>query len=466
MAQSAIPSLGKRLASYEAKAVANLPKVVVLGGGFGGLTCARRLAKAPVQVTLVDRQNHHAFQPLLYQVATAGLSPGDIASPIRGVLSKHSNVEVRLSEVQRVELAQKRLIVRERDAHGWGPEEALAFDYLVLAPGVRHAYFGKPGWELHAPGLKTLDDALEIRRRVLLAFERAETVDDPVERARLLTFVVVGAGPTGVELAGAIAELARFTVAGDFRHIDPTSARVLLIEAGPRVLATFEPSLSDRAVASLRRLGVDVRLSEKVLDVTDAGVTLAAGKVAAATVLWAAGVEAPALLKTLGTPLDRAGRAVVNADLSLPGHPDAFVIGDAACCAGADGKPLPGLAPVAIQQGRTVADNIVASLDGRARENFSYFDKGTMATIGRASGIAQARGLKLWGFIGWLAWLFVHLLFIIEFRNRALVVLQWAWAYFTFQRGARLITGEVWAPPAAPVPAPEVELARQFERVK
>jgi NADH:ubiquinone reductase (H+-translocating) len=445
-------------------AVANLPKVVIVGGGFGGLSCAQKLARSAVQITLVDRANHHLFQPLLYQVATAGLSPGDIASPIRGVLARHSNVAVRLSDVQRVDLGARHLIVREREAHGWGPEEELGYDYLVLAPGVRHSYFGKPGWERFAPGLKTVDDALEIRRRVLLAFERAETVDDPIERDRLLTFVVVGAGPTGVELAGAIAELARYTVAGDFRTIDPTAAKVLLIEAGPRVLSAFDPFLSDKAVKSLQRIGVDVRLFEKVLDIDDGGVTLAGGRVRAATVMWAAGVEAPALLKTLGTPVDRSGRATVNADCSLPGFPDAFVIGDAASCAGADGKPLPGLAPVAIQQGRAVADNIVATIDRRPREPFSYFDKGIMATVGRASGLAQARGLKLWGFLGWLAWLFIHLLFIVEFRNRALVLLQWMWGYFTFQRGARLITGEAWQPPAeaaaAPLAAPGPERER------
>ena len=467
MAQSAIPSLRKVPGGYEARAVANLPRVVIVGGGFGGLSCAQKLARAPVQITLVDRANHHLFQPLLYQVATAGLSPGDIASPIRGVLHRHSNVAVRLSDVQRVDLANKRLIVRERDAHDWGPDEEIPYDFLVLAAGVRHSYFGKGEWEGDAPGLKTLDDALAIRRRVLLAFERAETVDDPQERDRLLTFVVVGAGPTGVELAGAIAELARFTVAGDFRTIDPTSAKVLLIEAGPRVLSAFDPFLSDKAVKSLQRLGVDVRLSEKVLDIDDHGVTLAGGKVRAATVMWAAGVEAPPLLQTLGTPLDRAGRAVVGADCSLPGHPEAFVIGDAASCAGKDGKPLPGLAPVAIQQGRSVADNIVATIDRREREPFGYFDKGIMATVGRASGLAQARGLKLWGFFGWLAWLFIHLLFIVEFRNRALVLLQWMWGYFTFQRGARLITGESWKPPAAlpntfaaPAPAPERALVK------
>jgi NADH dehydrogenase len=432
--------------------VANQPKVVIVGGGFGGLSCAQRLARAPVSITLVDRQNHHLFQPLLYQVATAGLSPGDIASPIRGVLGRFSNVEVRLSDVQRIELSQKRLVVREREAHGWGPEETIPYDFLVLAPGVRHSYFGKPAWEVNAPGLKTVDDALEIRRRVLLAFERAETVDDPKERERLLTFVVVGGGPTGVELAGAIAELSRFTVAGDFRAIDPTLAKVLLIEAGPRVLAAFDPKLSEKAVASLQRLGVDVRLSERVLDVSDEGVTLAKEKVRAATVLWAAGVEAPALLKTLGTPLDRSGRATVGPDCSLPGHPEAFVIGDAASLNGKDGKPLPGLAPVAIQQGKATADNIVATIDGRAREDFSYFDKGIMATVGRASGLAQTGAFKLWGFIGWLAWLFIHLLFIVEFRNRALVLLQWMWGYFTFQRGARLITGESWQPPALPAP--------------
>lgn len=412
--------------------------VVIVGGGFGGLEAARRLANAPVRVTLVDRQNYHLFQPLLYQVATAGLSPGDIASPIRNLVARAPNVEVRMGEVTGVDLSAKQLTLADG---------VLGYDSLVLAAGVRHSYFGRPEWEGDAPGLKTLDDALEIRRRVLLAFEQAEREDDPQRRAAWLTFVVVGAGPTGVELAGAISELARFTVAKDFRRFDPRTAKVVLVEAGPRVLSAFDTGLSGKARASLERLEVDVRLQTRVLEVTSAGVQLPDGFLAARTVMWAAGVEAPALSKTLGVPLDRAGRVKVAADLSIPGHAGAFVIGDLACVELPDGSTLPGLAPVALQQGRHVADAIRASLDGRPARAFEYVDKGIMATVGRASGIAQAGALKLSGMLGWLAWLFIHLVFLIGFRNRLVVLLQWAWAWFTYGRGARLITGTTPVPP-------------------
>lgn len=416
--------------------------VVVVGGGFGGLETARRLERDDVKVTLIDRQNYHLFQPLLYQVATAGLSPGDIASPIRNLVASRPNVEVRMGDVVGVDLANKRVKLADGE---------LAYDSLVLAAGVRHSYFGKSQWEGDAPGLKTLDDALEIRRRVLLAFENAEREDDPVKRAGWLTFVVVGGGPTGVELAGAISELARFSVAKDFRRFDPRTAKVVLVEAGARVLAAFDTGLSGKARASLEKLQVDVRLQTRVLDVTSEGVQLPDGFLPAKTVLWAAGVEAPPLSKTLGVETDRSGRIKVQPDLSIPNHPNAYVIGDLAWFPLPDGSSLPGLAPVALQQGRHVAEVIGAGLDGQPKEPFKYLDKGIMATVGRASGIAQAGSLRLSGMLGWLAWLFIHILFLIGFRNRIIVLLQWTWAWFTYGRSARLITGTTPVPPARPV---------------
>lgn len=421
--------------------------VVIVGGGFGGLEAARRLGDDDVKVTLVDRQNYHLFQPLLYQVATAGLSPGDIASPIRGLVSAHPTVEVLMGDVLAVDLAKKQLTLADG---------TLSYDSLVLAAGVRHSYFGKPQWEGDAPGLKTLDDALEIRRRVLLAFENAEREDDPARRAAWLTFVVVGGGPTGVELAGAISELARFSVANDFRRFDPRSAKVVLVEANARVLSAFDTGLSGKARASLERLHVDVRLQTRVLNVTADGVELPDGFLPARTVLWAAGVEAPPLAKSLGVELDRSGRVKVEKDLSIPGHPDAYVIGDLACFTLEDGSTLPGLAPVALQQGKHVAGVIRATRDGLPRQPFEYVDKGIMATVGRASGIAQSGPLKLSGMLGWLAWLFIHILFLIGFRNRVLVLFQWAWAWFTYGRSARLITGTTPVPmPTAPREVPQ-----------
>ncbi|MDP2276005.1 MAG: NAD(P)/FAD-dependent oxidoreductase [Archangium sp.] len=408
-------------------------RVVIIGGGFGGLYAARRLSRGPVQVTLVDRQNYHLFQPLLYQVATAGLSPGDIATPIRSLLAKQSNVEVRMAEVAGIELAAKKVKLSDG--------EVLDYDFLILATGVSHTYFGHDEWERFAPGLKTLDDALEMRRRVLTAFEEAEKEDDEKARERFLTFVVVGAGPTGVELAGAIAELSRFTVARDYRRFDPKKSRVLLIEAGPRVLAAFDEKLSDKALASLRRLGVEVRLNTKVTNIDPHGVSLDGERITAATVLWGAGVQASPLSRTLGVELDRSGRVKVTHDLTIPGHPSAYVVGDLASFTQKDGSLVPGLAPAAIQQGEHAADNILAAALGNPTEPFEYLDKGIMATVGRASGIAQSGPLRLSGFLGWCAWLFIHILYLIGFRNRVIVMFQWAWAWFTFGRSARLITG-------------------------
>lgn len=419
-------------------------RVVIVGGGFGGLYAARRLAQGPVHVTLVDRQNYHLFQPLLYQVATAGLSPGDIATPIRSLLALQTNVEVRMSEVVGVDLAAK--VVKCSDGE-------LPYDFLILATGVRHSYFGKDEWEQYAPGLKTLDDALELRRRVLTAFEEAETEADEAARSRFLTFVVVGGGPTGVELAGALTELSRFTVARDYRRFDPRRTRVLLIEAGPRVLSAFDPELSGKALASLFKLGVEVRLNTRVTQVDGQGVQLGTERIEAATVLWAAGVAAAPLTKSLGVELDRAGRVKVNPDLSVPGHPSAFVVGDLAACDQPDGTQVPGLAPAAIQMGEHAADNILAASIKNSTQPFRYNDKGIMATVGRASGIAQSGKLQLSGFVGWLAWLFIHVVYLIGFRNRVLVLIQWAWAWFTFSRSARLITG-VSRPPS-PVMTPK-----------
>jgi NADH dehydrogenase len=410
-------------------------RVVIVGGGFGGLTCARELAGASVDLTVVDRQNHHLFQPLLYQVALAGLAPSEIAVPIRSILRKQKNATVLLAEVTGVDLVQKRVQLAQ------APE--LAYDYLVLAPGARTHYFGNDTWAHFAPGLKSLDDAVEIRRRVLVAFEAAEREHDPAERAKLLSFVVIGAGPTGVELAGAIAELGRYVLGRDFRRVRPSETRVLLIEGGARVLSTFDPSLSEETVLQLSSLGVQVRTGTVVERIGAEGVVLRSGEVlAASTIVWAAGVSSSPLLAKLGIEVDRAGRAKVEKDCSLPGHPEAFVIGDAAYLLGEDGKPLPGVSPTAMQMGRYVARAIRNGIAGKSeREPFRYTDKGSMATIGRSRAIAQMGNLKLTGFMAWLAWLFVHIWYLIGFRNRLLVLFDWSWSYFTFRRGARLITG-------------------------
>jgi NADH dehydrogenase len=414
--------------------VQNTPRVLIVGGGFGGLYAARSLARQPVSVTVVDRRNHHVFQPLLYQVATAALSPGDIASPIRWILRRQQNVEVLMGEVDRVDLAR-------REAHLTDGSE-IPYDFAIVAAGATHAYFGHDDWQPYAPGLKTLEDALEIRRRVLLAFERAERESNPERRAALLTFVVVGAGPTGVELAGALAEISRQSLARDFRHFDPGSARIILVEAGPSVLATFPETLRASAEEDLRRLGVDVRTRTAVTYVGPGIVQAGDQTIASETVLWAAGVAASPLGKSLGVPVDRAGRVLVNDDLSIPGHPEVFVIGDLASLNGADGRPLPGVAQVAIQMGKHAVDNVVRTIGGQPRTPFVYHDRGNMATIGRASAVADLGRIRLKGFVAWVAWIFVHILNLIGFRNRLVVMVQWAWAYLTFQRGVRLITGE------------------------
>lgn len=409
------------------------PHVVIVGAGFGGLNAAMALGRAPVKVTIVDQHNYHLFQPLLYQVATAGLSPGDIAYPIRAVVRKQANTHVLLAEVTRVEPDARKLILKDRE---------LPYDYLILAAGVRHSYFGHPEWEKHAPGLKTIDEALAIRRRILLAFERAETETDAAKRKALLTFVVIGGGPTGVELAGAISEIAYKVMAQDFRSIDTRETRTILVEAGPRILPSFPEELSAIAEDALKNLGVEIRTNSPVTKIESGAVTIKDQLVSAETILWAAGVSASPLAQSLNVPLDRAGRVVVNADLTISGHSEIFVIGDlASFMHQADGKPLPGLAPVAMQQGRHAAANILRAQNGEAMKPFKYWDRGSMATIGRNAAVATIGRVHLSGFLAWIAWLFIHILFLIGFRNRLIVLFDWAWAYLSFQRSARLITG-------------------------
>jgi NADH dehydrogenase len=412
------------------------PHVVIVGGGFGGLYAAKRLRRAPARVTVVDRRNHHLFQPLLYQVAMAGLSPGDVAYPIRSILRRQGNTRVLLGEVTAVDLAAR--TVRIEDT---GP---LRYDHLILAAGVGNSYFGHEDWEREAPALKSLEDALEIRRRILLAFERAEHETDPAARSALMTFVVVGAGPTGVELAGALADIARTVLIADFRAIDSRAARIVLVEAGPRVLPPFPEDLARKAEAALARLGVSVRCGQAVTRVDAFGVTLGAERIEARTVLWAAGVAASPLSRTLGVALDRAGRVQVDPDLSIPGHPEVFVIGDLASLRDEKtGKAVPGLAPAAMQEGRHAADMVLRRIAGKPTLPFHYVDKGNLATIGKAAAVADFGFVRLSGFVAWLLWIVVHIAFLIGFRNRAIVLFEWAWAYFTSQRGARLITGDV-----------------------
>ncbi|HEV8657114.1 MAG TPA: NAD(P)/FAD-dependent oxidoreductase [Thermoanaerobaculia bacterium] len=410
------------------------PHVVIIGGGFGGLYAARHLRNVPVQVTLVDRHNYHLFQPLLYQVATAALNPSDIAAPIRSVVRRQRNISVILGDVTSIDAERK--LVKLVDGE-------LTYDYLIVATGATHSYFNHPEWAQNAPGLKSIDDALEIRRRVLLAFEAAERETDPVRQAAWLTFVVVGAGPTGVELAGALSEIARQTMIRDFRHINPSSARVILVEGRDRVLPTYPAVLSNKAQRQLVKLGVEVITRCIVGSVTDHEARLGNQSIATRTVLWAAGVEASPLARSLGVTLDRAGRVLVERDLTIPGHREVFVIGDLAAAEQADGSFVPGVAPAAIQEGIHTARNIERAVAGQPLRPFRYRDKGSLATIGRAAGVADFGRIKLSGFIAWFAWLAVHIFFLIGFRNRFLVISQWAWAYLTYQRGARLITGRV-----------------------
>lgn len=424
-------------------------RVVIVGAGFGGLNAARALGKAGLQITVIDRKNFHTFQPLLYQVATAGLSPGEIAAPVRSILRSHKNVEVLMGEVTGFDL--ERRIVQTPDAE-------IPYDYLIIAAGATHSYFGHEEWEPFAPGLKTIEDALEIRRRVLLAFELAERQAAAGESELPLNFVVVGGGPTGVELAGTLAEISRHALAHEFRSIDPRRTHILLIEGGPRVLPTYPEDLSRSAEEQLRGLGVEVRTSAMVTQIEPGVVHVGGTAMPATVVLWAAGVAASPLGRKLGAPVDRAGRVPVQADLSLAGHPEVFVIGDLAAAKDEQGKMLPGVAPVAIQEGKFVAKLIRKEVERAgssgnpeggsfdSRPAFHYWDKGSLATIGRAAAVAQFGKIHISGFIAWLSWLFVHILFLIGFRNRLLVFIQWAWSYVTYERGARLITGSTYLP--------------------
>ncbi len=427
--------------------------VVVLGAGFGGLTFCKHFRHPSARITVVDRTNHHLFQPLLYQVAAAGLSAPEIAQPVRAILSDRQDITVLLDQVCDLDLARRQVSLGQN---------TLTYDYLVLALGSCTSYFGHPEWEQYAPGLKTIDDALRIRSRVLLGFEKAETSTDPVERQRLMTLVIVGGGPTGVELAGSFAELARTVLNRDFRRIDPSQARIILIEASTGVLSHLPPDLMESARVQLEHLGVQVRTSTRVKDIREKAVELNTGEILAAeNILWAAGVSATPLTRRLGVELDRAGRVKVRPDLSVPGHPEAFAIGDMALVLEEDGKPVPGVSPAAMQMARHVARIIGDELDlgpGRApRPGFKYWDKGTMATIGRSAAVAMIGKIKLTGLMAWLSWLFVHLIFLIGFRSKIAVLMQWAYSYFAYKRSARIITGlpENGCLPTTPKPEPE-----------
>src|SRR5947199_545803 len=407
------------------------PHIVIIGAGFGGLEAAKKLACKDVRVTVIDRTNYHLFQPLLYQVATAARSPADIAAPIRGILGKCGNIDVILAEVESVDTEAKK--VKTVDLQ-------IDYDYLILATGARHSYFGHSEWEKLAPGLKSLEDAVELRRRILMAFEYAEKTADEAARKAAMTFVIIGGGPTGVELAGAIAEISRHTLARDFRHINPSEARVILLEGDPRLLAAFPPDLSESARKQLTDLGVEVRTGTRATNLTEAGVQIGDEFIPCRVKIWAASNNASFVGKTLGVPSDRAGRVIVNDDLTIPGHPEVQVIGDLANFPHQTGQPLPGISPVAMQQGRHAARNVIAMIQGRKPQRFRYWDKGTMATIGRNKAVADLKFMHLSGLPAWLAWLFVHIVFLVGFRNRLLVLIQWAWAYLTFDKGARLIT--------------------------
>jgi len=426
------------------------PRVVIVGAGFGGLNAAKELAKAPVRVTVIDRKNHHTFQPLLYQVATAGLSPGEIASPIRGILGSHQNIEVLMGEVVGFDLDRK--VVQTA-------ETGILYDYLIVAAGARHSYFAHPEWEVLAPGLKTIEDALEIRRRVLLAFELAERQAAAGEISMPLNFVVVGGGPTGVELAGTLAEISRHALAHEFRSIDPSRTHIMLLEGGPRVLPAYAEDLSRSAEDQLKHLGVEVRTSTMVTAVEPGAVDIGSTRLIASVVLWAAGVAASPLGNQLSNQVDRAGRVPVLPDLTLPGHPEVFVIGDLATAKDERGQMLPGVAPVAMQQGTFAAKVIREEVEtGRksTRPAFHYWDKGSLATIGRAAGVAQFGKIHISGYLAWLSWLFVHIFFLIGFQNRLLVFIQWAFSYATYERGARLITGSTKLPGWTAMGKPEV----------
>jgi NADH dehydrogenase len=429
------------------------PRIVIVGAGFGGLSAAKVLAGKPFDVTVIDRHNYHLFQPLLYQVATASLSPAEIASPIRAILQRAQNVNVMLGKVSGIDLERREVLAEGR---------RIPYDTLVLATGAQHAYFGHGDWAAFAPGLKTIDDATYIRRRILLAFEKAETETDPAERARLLNFVIVGGGPTGVEMAGAIAELANRALAEDFRSIDPRAARIILVEAAPRLLTPFDPPLSEAARTSLEQLGVEVRLGTPVTALDAAGVSVGAERIEARTVIWGAGVIASPASQWLGAETDRAGRVKVEPDLSVPGHPDIFVIGDTAAINDANGNPLPGVAPVAKQQGNYVAALLIARRDGRTTAPFRYRDLGSLATIGRKRAVIQMGRFKMKGFFAWLLWCVAHIYYLIGFRNRFVVAISWLWNYITFQRATRLITGMSGASmEALPLPQDEKQILRR-----
>jgi len=413
----------------------SLPHVLIIGGGFGGLSAAKVFRREPVRVTLLDKRNHHLFQPLLYQVATATLSPGDIASPIRWVFRRQRNLRVLLGEAEAIDVRTRRVTLVDG--------ATLDYDYLIVATGASHAYFGHEEWARFAPGLKTLEDALDIRTRMLLAFERAERETNVARQQELLTFVLVGGGPTGVELAGTLAEIARQTLRHEFRMIDTSRARIVLVEAGPTILPAFPERLRDAARRSLQRLGVEVRENTAVTGIDEAGVMLGSERLSAGTVLWAAGVSASPIVRTLGVPIDRAGRALVNPDLSIPGHPEVFVVGDAAAVIQESGKPLPGVAQVAMQGAAQAARNILRLIERQPTRAFEYHDKGSMAIIGRGSAIADLGWTSFSGLPAWFVWLFIHIFMLIGFRNRLTVILQWGVAYMTLQRSVRLITGRV-----------------------
>ncbi|MCH9655676.1 MAG: NAD(P)/FAD-dependent oxidoreductase [Planctomycetes bacterium] len=424
-------------------------QVLILGGGFAGLNAALELGGVQgMEITLVDRQNYHLFQPLLYQVAMAGLSPADIAMPIRSRLSRYQNTSVLLGEAQKIDLAGQKV------KFDFGE---LSYDYLVLACGANHSYFGHNEWEQYAPGLKTISQATEIRKRVLSAFESAERISNSDEQKKYMTFVIVGGGPTGVELAGAIGEMSRFTLSRDFRHINPSQTRVILVEAGPRILPMFSEQQSDRAARDLENLGVQIWTSSVVTNINEEGVELGEERISAATVLWAAGVEASELGKSGGMPVDNRGRVIVEPDLSLEGYPNVFVAGDQASFTHQTGEPLPGTAPVALQQGKYIGKTIRQELKGKPRSNYYFHDKGQMATIGRSRAIVEIGRFKIAGFIAWVVWLVVHIFYLTGFKNRILVVMQWAWSYLSFRRGARLIVDRDWKPDSIDATKPEAE---------